>query len=250
MAGFILEICANSVASAIVAQEGGADRVELCDNLPEGGTTPSFGVIESARNNLHIKLNVIIRPRGGDFLYDNIEFDIIKRDIEICKKLHVEGVVIGMLLKEGNIDKIRTKQLVELARPMSVTFHRAFDMTASPFTALEDIIETGCDRILTSGQAKTALEGASLISKLIEKAEGRIIIMPGAGIKEDNISEIIRLTGANEFHLSLRTPAESAMQYRNPAIKMGSITDYSEYLTSNTDKNRVLRIKEILSNLV
>jgi copper homeostasis protein len=248
MEGFILEICSNSIASAITAQKGGADRIELCDNLPEGGTTPGFGTIELARKHLTIKLNVMIRPRGGDFLYDDLEFAIMKKDVEVCRQLNIDGVVIGILLEDGNVDKIRTKQLVDLAGPMSVTFHRAFDMTANPFVALEDIIETGCDRILTSGQAKTALEGAGLISKLIEHAKDRIIIMPGAGIKEDNISKIVKLTRAKEFHLSLRNPVESAMKYRNPAIKMGSITDYSEYLTSITDKNRVLRVKELLSN--
>ena len=207
----ILEICANSVESALMAQKGGAQRVELCDNIYEGGTTPSYGAILSASKLLNIDLNIIIRPRGGDFCYSELEFEIMKKDIEFAKKLGVNGIVIGILNPDGTIDTLRTKLLVELAKPMSVTFHRAFDVTKDPFKALEDIIECSCDRVLTSGQENKAIEGVSLIKTLVEKAENRIIIMPGSGINEKNIQEIYQKTKAIEFHASLRKNVKSKM---------------------------------------
>ena len=184
---FTLEICANSVESAIMAQKGGANRVELCDNVYEGGTTPSLGAIQLARQKLNIKLNIIIRPRGGDFCYSEDEFQIMIKDIEFAKKTGVDGIVIGLLNPDGSIDITRTKKLVELAKPMSATFHRAFDVSNDAFQAMEDIIYCGCDRILTSGQANKAFDGIDLISKLIAKANNRIIILPGSGINETNI---------------------------------------------------------------
>jgi copper homeostasis protein len=172
-----LEICVDSIESAINAQLAGADRVELCDNLPEGGTTPSVGTIISARNNLDIVLQVIIRPRGGDFLYTDLEYDIMRRDIEVCGESGVDGVVIGLLRADGNIDIERTAKLIEFAQPMSVTFHRAYDMCTDPVKGLEDIIQSGAQRLLTSGQKNKAIEGSELINKLVKQAQRRIIIM-------------------------------------------------------------------------
>jgi len=243
-----LEICANSPESAFLAELGGAYRVELCDNLPEGGTTPSYGAISQARKILTIGLNVIIRPRGGDFLYSDSEFDIMCNDIVVSKELGADGVVFGLLLPDGSIDIKRTKKLVKLAKPMEVTFHRAFDMCNDPFAALEDIIACGCKRILTSGQQNKAIQGTDLIRKLIEKAAGRIIIMPGSGIDESNIEEIYKKTGAKEFHASLRTSFESEMTYRNKNVSL-SINGESDYKKLLTDPDRIKKFLHILNSL-
>lgn len=214
-----LEICAGSLHSALAAQEGGADRVELCDNLEEGGTTPGYGTLSRTRDLLHIRLYPIIRPRGGDFLYDDAEFEVMCRDIGICRQLGCNGVVIGMLTQDGGVDVKRTRLLAELAFPMGVTFHRAFDRSRDPFAALEDIIGTGCERILTSGQRPTAPEGAVLIARLVEKAGDRIAIMAGAGVREENIGELVKRTGAREYHSTAKTSRESRMTFFNPAMK-------------------------------
>ena len=169
-----LEVCVDSVESAMNAERGGANRVELCDNLFEGGTTPSAGCIAVVRANLKIGLQVIIRPRGGDFLYDAREVAVMQHDIRVAKELGADGVVSGALTVQGEVDRAIIKQLIELARPMNVTFHRAFDMTADPFQALEDLIDLGVDRILTSGQQATAWEGVGLIEALEKQAAGRV----------------------------------------------------------------------------
>lgn len=213
-----LEICANSVASALAAQEGGADRVELCDNTAEGGTTPSYATIAKARELLQIQLYPIIRPRGGDFLYNELEFELMWKDIELCKRLGCDGVVIGLLAQDGHIDKKRTKLLVDLAWPLGVTFHRAFDRCAEPLEAVEDIIETGCERILTSGQQSTAPEGANLIYKLVEKAGERIAIMAGSGVRANNIAELVKKTKAKEYHSTAKTIVKSKMQFKNDLV--------------------------------
>lgn len=236
------EICVDSVESAIAAQSGGADRVELCDNLFEGGTTPSFGSTAMARDLLNIKLHVIIRPRGGDFLYSDTEFEIMKRDIEAARKLGVDGVVIGLLNDDGNVDKERTKELITLARPMSVTFHRAFDVCRDPYEALETLIELGIDRVLTSGQKANAVEGVDLIGKLVEKAADRIVIMACGGLNETNIADVISATGVKELHFTAFEIVESAMQYRNDAVAMGSEEAGSEYLRNVTSAEKIKRI--------
>jgi copper homeostasis protein len=244
---FIIEICANTFQSAMEAQAGGADRVELCDNISEGGTTPSYGTIIETRKNLKIDLFVLIRPRGGDFLYTKPEFEIIKRDIEFCKSAKVNGIVTGILSIDGSIDINRTKVLVELASPLPVTFHRAFDMTKDSFTALEDIIKTGCKRVLTSGQEQRAAKGIAKITKIINQADDRIIIMPGSGINEKNILEIATMTGANEFHLSLRDARKSNMKYQKDKIKMSTVSKADEFEMEITSQERVKRAKEILN---
>ena len=231
------EICANSVASCIAAQEGGADRVELCAGIPEGGTTPSYGMIRSARESISIGLNVIIRPRGGDFLYSDEEIREMLYDIETAVNLGVDGLVFGCLTAEGDVDMAAMKILMKAAGNIPVTFHRAFDHTKDPMKALEDIIELGCTRILTSGCMPTAAEGVSLLAELVKKAEGRIIIMPGCGIREDNIEETARLSGAREFHFSARESVESGMIFRNPKVVMG--TEDDPYGTVVTTSRRV-----------
>lgn len=231
------EICANSVASCIAAQEGGADRVELCAGIPEGGTTPSYGMIKSARESISIALNVIIRPRGGDFLYSDEELRQMVYDIHVAKELGADGLVFGCLTPEGSVDMKAMRILMDAAGDTPVTFHRAFDHSSDPLQALEDIISLGCVRVLTSGCRPTALEGSSLLAELIKKACDRIIIMPGCGVKESNIAEIARLSGAREFHFSAREPMESGMIFRNPEVAMGSEDD--PYGTVQTTSRRV-----------
>ncbi len=207
-----VEICVDSVQSAVAAQAGGAQRVELCDNLMEGGTTPSFGSIEVARKLLDIKLHIIIRPRGGDFLYSDTEFKIMKRDIEAAKGLGVDGVVIGLLDREGNIDVTRTAELVERSRPMTVTFHRAFDVCVDPFKAIDQLAEIGVDRILTSGQEVTAVEGLDMLAECVKYAAGRISIMACGNLNERNIAKVIGTTGVSEVHFTAFGEVASEMR--------------------------------------
>jgi copper homeostasis protein len=244
----ILEACVNSAISAIEAQKGGADRIELCENMMEGGCTPSAGTIRFARQHLHIPIMVMIRPRGADFLYSDAEFEIMKQDIISAKELGADGVVFGILKPDGTIDIGRMEILAELARPMKVTCHRAFDMTADPLKALDDLISLGIERVLTSGQSDSALLGAGLIRKLIEHAADRIIIMPGHGIKEHNFEEAIRITGATEFHLYLTNQVPSSMQFLRDDVKMGK-PDLSEYGYEVVDAERIRRAKNILDQV-
>ncbi|WP_440029630.1 copper homeostasis protein CutC [Chromobacterium amazonense] len=238
----ILEICAGSLASCLAAQQGGAQRVELCDNLLEGGTTPSYGMVALARDSLGIDLNVLIRPRGGDFLYTALEFETMARDIEMCRKLGVNGVALGMLTADGDIDGPGTRELVGLAGTMSVTFHRAFDMARDPISALEEVIAAGCARLLSSGQAATALDGADLLALLRQQAGERLIVMPGAGVRAANVAELARRTGCREFHASARAEVASGMRYRQPGLSMGA-PGTDEYLRKETavDEVRALR---------
>ena len=238
----IFEACVNSAISAIEAQKGGADRVELCENLHDGGTTPSAGTIRFARKNLHIGLFVMIRPRGGDFLYSEDEFEIMEEDIRMAKELGADGVVFGILRPDGSIDLQRMKILVDLARPMGITCHRAFDMTADPFQAMEELIGLGVDRILTSGQQPTAPQGALLIKELITKSAGRIIIMPGSGVKEHNAAALIESTGAKEIHIHLEKQEPSRMIFKQPSVYMGK-PDQSEFESTLTDMERIKNLR-------
>lgn len=240
----VIEVCANSVESSAKAQEGGADRVELCAGIPEGGTTPSYGeIMVAARLLKTTRLHVIIRPRGGDFLYSPHEVEIMKYDINMARYLGVKGIVIGCLTADGNVDVNMIKQeLLPFAGGMTKTFHRAFDVCRDPFEALEQIIDMGFDRILTSGQAATAEEGIPLIRQLVERAAGRIIIMPGCGVNASNIGKIAAETGATEFHLSARSKVESGMQYRNPRVSMGGTVHIDEYSRLVTDPAKVREV--------
>jgi len=214
----LLEICCFNLQSAIIAQDLGAQRIELCADAQAGGTTPAFGTIEMARKKLAIPIYAIIRPREGDFLYGELEFQAMRREVAVCKELGCDGIVTGILQKDGQVDMKRMSILVELAYPMGVTFHRAFDWSSDPFQAMEDIISLGCERILTSGQKPDALTGAELIGELIDKADNRIIIMPGSGIRASNIGELAGKTKAQEFHSSARIRKISSMEYHQAAM--------------------------------
>ena len=225
----------------MIAQAAGAHRIELCDNPFEGGTTASYGFIKTARENLSIELYPIIRPRGGDFLYSEIEFEVMKADIENCKSLGCDGVVIGILNADGTVDKKRCKQLVEIAHPMKVTFHRAFDRTNDPFKAMEDIISIGCERILTSGQKNLATDGEELLNKLVKQANNRIIIMPGSGVKSDNIETLVKNTNATEFHTSARTFINSKMEFINESMD-------EQLISVSAMSDEIKKIIEIFEN--
>ena len=239
MKDYLIEACVNSVESALEAQKGGALRVELCDNLLEGGTTPSPGSMRLAREKLDIGLNVIIRPRGGDFCYSDLEYDIMVQDIKAAKEARVDGIVIGILAIDGTVDLERSRYLIELARPMSVTFHRAFDMTADPFMALADLKQMGVDRILTSGQRPSAMEGRFLLEELVRAAGSDIIIMPGVGVDASNVRQLADETGAREFHVLAETAVQSPMQYKNPHVFMGMDPGLPEYSRPVTDWQQI-----------
>lgn len=196
----IFEACVGNIDEALEAEKRGASRIELCDNLMEGGTTPSFGTIALAKERIKIPFMVIIRPRGGDFCYSDEEFEVMKKDIELCKKLGVYGVVLGILDKENKVDEDRTKELVDMAKPMKVTFHMAFDEIEDKESALEALIELGVDRILTKGCKTKAFDGLETIKKLVEESKGRIEILPGGGVTKDNFRDLSQKTGVNEVH--------------------------------------------------
>jgi len=240
---FLFEACVDSVQSAVAAQEGGAGRVELCANLLEGGCTPSAGTIRLARERLHIRLHVIIRPRGGDFCYSDTEFEVMKLDVDLCKQLGVDGVVIGLLLPDGTVDAERTRKLIERARPLSITFHRAFDMARDPFEALETLVGLGVDRILTTGQEATVIEGLDLIAELTHRAAGRVLIMPGGG-SERNVRKILAVTDATEVHGYLAEPGASRMAHRNPRVFMGGALYPPEYEVNLTRAEQVRTLVE------
>jgi copper homeostasis protein len=216
---YVLEIATSDFLTTRSAVEGGADRIELCANLAEGGTTASYGMIIKCREAFDTPLYPIIRPRGGDFLYSKDEFGIMANDIKFCKQTGCDGIVIGLLNIDGTIDMIRTADLVELAYPMGVTFHRAFDRCRDPFAALEELIEIGCERILTSGQQPAAPDGVELIAQLNKAADERIIIMPGSGVRKENIKMLAEKTGCIEFHSSLRGKEKSKMEFIHPGFE-------------------------------
>lgn len=238
----ILEICADSISSAIQAEAGGADRIELCQSLSEGGTTPSFAAINYCFKNLNLETFVLIRPRAGDFFYSDIEFEIIKNDIQYCKSVGVKGVVTGFLNPDYSIDRKRTEEIVKLAFPMEVTFHRAFDLCNDWESGLEDVIACGCHRILTSGLAKNAELGVEVLTALHQRAAGRITIVAGSGINSGNIEAIAKRSGISEFHASckvLKKMDTSAEKKHYPDI---SFVEYWE-----TDVQKVKELKFLSS---
>ena len=226
----VIEVCVDGVESAVAAQQGGADRVELCDNLVEGGTTPSLGMIEVARKHLAIPLHAIIRPRGGDFCYSDIEIEVMRRDIAQAKAAGADGVVFGVLTPDGVIDIGRTAELVAAARPMSVTFHRAFDMTRDPRLSLDDLIGLGIERVLTSGQAASAVEGLALISELLRQAGQRIVGQ----------------SAVREVHLTATTKVDSLMRFHNPHVAMSSSTQPTQGARLVTDAGRLRRLRHVV----
>jgi copper homeostasis protein len=235
----LIEACVDSVESAVAAEAGGAKRVELCAALLEGGLTPSAGAIGLCREKISIGLHVIVRPRGGDFLYTGVEHEAMLRDVDTAKAMGADGVVIGVLTPEGDADVPRTRELVERARPLAVTFHRAFDMARDPFAALESLVDLGIDRILTSGQEESAMAGLDLLRELVQNAGDRIIVMPGGNIHEGNVAKIARETGAKELHVTGFGDVESSMRFRNPRVYMGGVLRPPEYSRSVTDPEKI-----------
>lgn len=247
---FLVEICVDSLESATIAEAAGAGRIELCSALSEGGITPSAGLVEAVRNNISIEVFVIIRPRGGDFLYSDRDFSVMRRDIERAGEAGADGIVFGILYRDGTVDVDRTALLVEYASPMEVTFHRAFDLCREPKKALEDIISAGAARVLTSGQARSAIEGSTAIKDLIASAGERIIVMPGGGITEYNIALLASTTGAREYHLSGRRQADSLMTFRRKGIYLGDARLQSEYSGKIADADRIRSVIMILEGIV
>jgi len=240
---FILEIATSDFETTKSAVEGGADRIELCANLNEGGTTPCYGTIYQCRERFDVLLYPIIRPRGGDFLYTDDEYEIMLHDVKLCKQLGCDGIVIGLLNNDGAIDGIRTAALIEIAYPMGVTFHRAFDRCRDPWEAMEQLIEIGCERILTSGQQPTANEGMELIVELNRIANHRIIIMPGSGVRRENIKLLAEKTGCKEFHSSLRSRTKTKMEFIHPAFENSA----ESYMNNFIDAFEVNALKKSLN---
>ena len=235
-----LEIIGFNIESCITAQQAGADRIELCAGPGEGGTIPSYAFIKEARKILQIDLYVMIRPRGGDFLYSDSDFEIMKNDVLLCKESGCDGIVTGILTADGKVDKARCEKLINLAYPLEATFHRAFDRVSDPFESLEDIIDLGFERILTSGLKPKAIESTSLLSELIKKSDERIIIMPGSGVNSENILSIAESTGAKEFHSSATFSKESDMKFVNPQMNE-SLSHVS------VNKEEVKKMRELLN---
>ena len=244
MENIVLEVCAFNIQSCIIAEKAGAVRAELCDNPIEGGTTPSYGAIYQTRNKISIELYPIIRPRAGDYFYDDDEYLIIKKDIEICKQVGCDGISVGIQKQNGEIDIDRLKQIVQWAYPMGVTCNRVFDRTPDPFKALEDIISCGCERILTSGQKSAAPDATDILARLVKQADERIIIMPGAGVRSSNIEKLIRETGATEFHTSARKIIQSTVSHQNPDIlDTGNVN-----LADEEELRKILSIANVIAN--
>ena len=242
-----LEVCIDSVESAIAAERGGAKRVELCSDLLEGGIGPGAGLIASVRRHIGIALFVMIRPRGGDICYTDHEFEVMEEEIGHARHLGADGIVLGILDEQGRVDVKRTRHLVDLAGPLAVTFHRAIDMTPDLPAALHDVLATGATRILTSGGAPSVVLGVEEIARLVQAAQGRISIMPGGGLKADNIAAIARATGASEFHCSARTAFPSPMRFRKPGMALGYIHD-REYQRFIVHEASVRTLVEALSS--
>lgn len=224
----LLEICVFNTATAVAAEKAGADRIELCENYANGGTTPSYGYLKMVREKISIPVFPMIRPRGGDYFHSPDEIEIIRKDILLCKELGFEGVVFGLLNQDGTIDRENTARLAEAAYPLEVTFHRAFDRCTRPFEALETIIGCGCNRILTSGQEPKVTEGLGMVKQLVHQANGRIIIMPGSGLNSSNVASIIATAGVSEVHTSARIRIPSTTLYRNDKIPEDFDMDFAD----------------------
>ncbi|XP_070079198.1 copper homeostasis protein cutC homolog isoform X2 [Equus przewalskii] len=236
--GFLMEVCVDSVESAVNAERGGAGRIELCSGLLEGGTTPSMGVLQVVKQCVQIPVFVMIRPRGGDFLYSDREVEVMKADIRLAKLYGADGLVFGALTEDGHIDKELCMSLV------------AFDMVRDPVAALETLLTLGFERVLTSGCDSSALEGLPLIKRLIDQAKGRIVVMPGGGITERNLQRILEGSGATEFHCSARSARDSGMKFRNSCVAMGASLSSSEYSLKVTDVTQVRTLNAIAKNIL
>lgn len=248
--GFLMEVCVDSVESAINAERGGACRIELCSSLLEGGITPSIGLLQVVKQHVQIPVFAMIRPRGGDFLYSDREVEVMKRDIHLCKSHGADGVVLGALSEDGSVDTELCVELLAASRPLPVTFHRAFDMVRDPVVAMETLIALGFERVLTSGGDSSALEGLPLIKRLVEQAKGRIIVMPGGGITERNLQRILEGSGAQEFHCSARSSKDSAMKFRNSCVNMGAALSAPEYALKVSDVSKIRTLNAIAKNIL
>ena len=234
-----IEICLDSVESVIIAERAGADRVELCSDLFEGGLTPTVGTFLLAKERTNIPINVMIRPRGGDFCYSDIEFEVMKKEAMFFKENGADALVFGILTPDGEIDKIRTKELIDIARPLPVTFHRAFDMTRDAFRSLDALISLGVERVLTSGLEATVLEGADTLRALVERAGERMIVMPGSGINERNFNKLENLIGAKEYHMGLSSSIPSKMAFHPGHVYMGGLLRQNEFSLSRVREERI-----------
>jgi copper homeostasis protein len=234
----IFEVCVDSIEGVIAAREGGAQRVELCAGLVEGGVTPSPGMLRLACGQ-DISVYVLVRPRGGDFVYTDFELEVMRQDIAAAKMAGASGVVLGALLVDGRLDVPRMRELIGLARPLGVTCHRAFDLCRDPDEALDTLIELGVERLLTSGQRPTALEGAACIAELVRRAAGRISVMAGGGVNAHNLADLLDATGVNEAHFTARSPLPSRMLFRNTQVCMGKPYQPDEYTRKVTDLEQI-----------
>lgn len=244
-----LEICCDNYQSAIAAEKGGADRIELCASIGEGGLTPSIGMIEQIAQNTTLGIHVLIRPRSGDFLYNDGEIEIIKKDIQACKQHRVNGIVVGFINPDGSIDTQLLKEIIDLARPLKVCFHRAFDLCSDPLKSLEELIDLGVDYLLTSGQEAKAIDGIGLISQLVQKANNRIKIMPGSGVRTHLLEDLCRKTKAPAYHMSARILMDSNMKFRKLNVAMGNDSQNKEFQTYTHDINSIKKAQTILGNL-
>jgi copper homeostasis protein len=244
----VLEVCIDSVEAARAAEGGGAQRVELCSDLVEGGITPSAGLIEAVRSAVKIPVFVMMRPRGGDFCYSADEFDVMRKDVVIAQSAGADGVVLGLLLPDGKIDVDRTRELVDGSRPMQVTFHRAIDLSENIEESLEQVIATGADRVLTSGGKQTAIEGATVIAQMIANSRQRISVMVCGGVRKTNLGEIAHATGASEFHALLRQKTTSPVTYRphRPSLSMNGLDEYARYATSADEVRAMRQVLDVL----
>ncbi|MBR1775307.1 MAG: copper homeostasis protein CutC [Bacteroidales bacterium] len=244
-----LEICTYNMDSCLAAQNGGADRVELCASMPEGGITPSFALIEAAAKNLKIDTMVMIRPRGGDFLYGNYEFELMQRDIEVCRQLGVKGVVFGILTPEGRVDKHRNKILLDLAGRMESCFHRAIDMTADYLQSAKDIADLGFTRVLTSGAYNKATNGVENIRQIVQLVGNDLEVMAGSGVNPDNIRALYERAKPAAFHFSAKKIIAGGMLFKNPSVSMGGVGEVSEYDVALSDEKEVLRARSVINSL-
>ncbi len=241
----VIEVLVESVESARAAVAGGADRLELCQNLFEGGTTPSAGLVAAVRDAVRVPINVMVRPRGGDFCYSDDEFDVMQRDVAGFKRLGADGVVLGILNPDGTVDAGRTARLVESARPMTVTFHRAIDVTRDVFEALETLVGMGVERVLTSGGEATVLEGVEVVAEMVRRSGDRIVVMPGGGIRERNVERVLRITGAREIHVSGSQSVPSRMEHRNTRVPMGRELRAPEFSHNAVDPARIAEYRRL-----
>jgi copper homeostasis protein len=244
----VLELCVDSVASAFTAEAGGADRIELCSALAEGGLTPSLGLLRAVRSKIRIGIHVMIRPRSGDFIYSDDDFAVMQNDIAIAAQSGANGVVLGLLTSDREVDIKRTRALVKLSKPMEVTFHRAIDLTSDPRKALEDVIGCGAEHILTSGGALNAMDGRAQIQKLVRAAGDRIHVMVGGGVRPENLRELVQVTGACEWHTSLRRPRNKPTNIAPTSDLIAEQLGYRESVQPFNSED-VRRLRDILDSV-